>query len=220
MGSAQGRGYDERPQHRVKVAPFLMGKHPITRAHWAAMMDMHGNLWSGCATCGTRATRAHRLPVDAAEVAGETEVRVRLSTAASFAGSRSISQFRPCSSGGVLGPMTGQTRNETLWLLAATRRPIEGGAYLRSRSVSPKSPWLSVVPVGCRIERQLAERRQVELGRGEIAAYQPHLGVAVRRSEAYLNGIALRIVSAQADLQIGEPSFGDIVRPPVRSAYG
>lgn len=27
MGSAQGRGYDdERPQHRAKVAPFLMGR--------------------------------------------------------------------------------------------------------------------------------------------------------------------------------------------------
>ena len=32
MGSAQGRGYDdERPQHRVKVAPLLMGKHRSPR---------------------------------------------------------------------------------------------------------------------------------------------------------------------------------------------
>jgi len=48
MGSAQGRGYDdERPQHRVKVAPFLMGKHPVTQAQWAAVMGRHTSRFSG-----------------------------------------------------------------------------------------------------------------------------------------------------------------------------
>ena len=48
MGSAQGRGYDdERPQHRVKVAPFLMGKHPVTQAQWAAVMGQHTGRFSG-----------------------------------------------------------------------------------------------------------------------------------------------------------------------------
>ena len=48
MGSPQGQGYDdERPQHRVKVAPFLMGKHPITQAQWAAVMGQHTGRFSG-----------------------------------------------------------------------------------------------------------------------------------------------------------------------------
>ena len=48
MGLAQGRGYDdERPQHRVKVAPFLMGKHPVTQAQWAAVMGQHTGRFSG-----------------------------------------------------------------------------------------------------------------------------------------------------------------------------
>ena len=49
MGSAQGRGYDdERPQHRVKVAPFLMGEYPITQAQWAAVMgQQHTGRFSG-----------------------------------------------------------------------------------------------------------------------------------------------------------------------------
>ena len=48
MGSAQGRGYDdERSQHRVKVAPFLMGKHPVTEAQWAAVMGQHTGRFSG-----------------------------------------------------------------------------------------------------------------------------------------------------------------------------
>ncbi len=98
-----------------------------------------------------------------------------------------------------------QAQRDTL-AVGRHARLIEGGAYLRAGRVAEK-PLAERATVGCRIKRQLAQRDQVELGRGEIAAYQPHLGVAVRRREAYLNGIALRIVSAQADLQIGEPEF-------------
>jgi formylglycine-generating enzyme required for sulfatase activity len=39
MGSPPGQGYlDERPQRPVTVAPFLLGKYPVTQAQWAAVM--------------------------------------------------------------------------------------------------------------------------------------------------------------------------------------
>ena len=39
MGSSAGHGYDdERPQHSVKVASFLMGKYPVTQEQWQAVM--------------------------------------------------------------------------------------------------------------------------------------------------------------------------------------
>ena len=65
MGSAQGHGYDDqRPQHRVEVAPFLMGKHPVTQAQWAAVMGQRTRPGSA-ATCGqwrtSRGTRRRRF---------------------------------------------------------------------------------------------------------------------------------------------------------------
>jgi formylglycine-generating enzyme required for sulfatase activity len=45
MGSLASEGYDsEKPQHRVTVKPFYMGKHPITQAQWqivAALEPIH-----------------------------------------------------------------------------------------------------------------------------------------------------------------------------------
>jgi len=39
MGSSQGRGYaDERPQHRVTVAAFLIGSRLVTQEQWQAVM--------------------------------------------------------------------------------------------------------------------------------------------------------------------------------------
>ena len=39
MGSPERLGYeDEHPLHRVMVAPFLMGKYPVTQAQWQAVM--------------------------------------------------------------------------------------------------------------------------------------------------------------------------------------
>ncbi len=39
MGGAAGEGFpDERPQHPVRVAPFLLGRYPVTQAQWAAVM--------------------------------------------------------------------------------------------------------------------------------------------------------------------------------------
>jgi formylglycine-generating enzyme required for sulfatase activity len=39
MGSRQGEGYDdERPQHHVRLAPFLMSKYPVTQEQWQAVM--------------------------------------------------------------------------------------------------------------------------------------------------------------------------------------
>ena len=38
MGSPEGQGYDrERPQHRVTVSPFLMGRYAVTQAQWQAV---------------------------------------------------------------------------------------------------------------------------------------------------------------------------------------
>jgi formylglycine-generating enzyme required for sulfatase activity len=40
MGSPDGEGNDdERPQHLVKVAPFFMGKFPVTQAQWRVVAD-------------------------------------------------------------------------------------------------------------------------------------------------------------------------------------
>jgi len=39
MGSPAHAGYeDERPQHPVSLAPFLMGRYPVTQAQWQAVM--------------------------------------------------------------------------------------------------------------------------------------------------------------------------------------
>jgi formylglycine-generating enzyme required for sulfatase activity len=39
MGSPPGGGYaDERPQHQVTIAPFHMGKHPVTQEQFTAVM--------------------------------------------------------------------------------------------------------------------------------------------------------------------------------------
>ena len=39
MGSRPGHGYDdERPQHVVRVTPFLLGKYPVTQEQWEAVM--------------------------------------------------------------------------------------------------------------------------------------------------------------------------------------
>jgi formylglycine-generating enzyme required for sulfatase activity len=39
MGSPAGVGFDdERPRHQVDVAPFLLGRYPVTQDQWAALM--------------------------------------------------------------------------------------------------------------------------------------------------------------------------------------
>ena len=39
MGSPPGAGYpDEHPQHPASVAPFYLGRYPVTQAQWAAVM--------------------------------------------------------------------------------------------------------------------------------------------------------------------------------------
>jgi formylglycine-generating enzyme required for sulfatase activity/uncharacterized caspase-like protein len=38
MGSPDGEGYDtEKPQHKVMILPFLMGRHQVTQAQWRAV---------------------------------------------------------------------------------------------------------------------------------------------------------------------------------------
>jgi formylglycine-generating enzyme required for sulfatase activity len=40
MGAAEGEGYpDEYPRHEVRVAPFYLGRYPVTQAQWAAVME-------------------------------------------------------------------------------------------------------------------------------------------------------------------------------------
>ncbi len=43
LGSSEGEEgvySDERPQHKVKISPFLMGKYPITQAQWRAVASL------------------------------------------------------------------------------------------------------------------------------------------------------------------------------------
>src|SRR5512135_1884527 len=39
MGSPAGQGFaDEHPQHIVRVAPFLLGKYPVTQEQWETVL--------------------------------------------------------------------------------------------------------------------------------------------------------------------------------------
>ena len=41
MGSPEGEGNgSEKPQHKVKVKPFFMGKYPVTQAQWRAISSL------------------------------------------------------------------------------------------------------------------------------------------------------------------------------------
>jgi formylglycine-generating enzyme required for sulfatase activity len=40
MGYSEGKGHDsEKPQHKVTVTPFFMGKYPVTQAQWRAVCE-------------------------------------------------------------------------------------------------------------------------------------------------------------------------------------
>ena len=48
MGSPDGEGYDsEHPRHQVTVAPFLIGKYPVTQAQWQAVMGNNPSNFKG-----------------------------------------------------------------------------------------------------------------------------------------------------------------------------
>jgi formylglycine-generating enzyme required for sulfatase activity len=82
MGAARGEGYDdERPQHEVTVAPFLMGKYPVTQEQWETVMGKHPCRFKGarrpvenvawddaeefCKRLSKKTGRAYSLPSEA-----------------------------------------------------------------------------------------------------------------------------------------------------------
>jgi formylglycine-generating enzyme required for sulfatase activity len=83
MGSPAFAGYaDERPQHLVSLAPFFMGRYPVTQAQWQAVMGktlpcrfpgpnrpLDRVSWQDasqfCQRLARRSERAYRLPAEA-----------------------------------------------------------------------------------------------------------------------------------------------------------
>ena len=48
MGSPDGVGEkNERPRHQVTVAPFYMGKYPVTQAQWQVVMGNNPSHFKG-----------------------------------------------------------------------------------------------------------------------------------------------------------------------------
>ncbi|MCW5850132.1 MAG: formylglycine-generating enzyme family protein [Anaerolineae bacterium] len=47
MGSLGGGDEDEHPQHRVTVAPFLLGQYPVSQAQWQALMGGNPSRFKG-----------------------------------------------------------------------------------------------------------------------------------------------------------------------------
>ena len=48
MGSPDGQGSnDERPRHQVTLAPFYIGKYPVTQAQWQAVMGSNPSYFKG-----------------------------------------------------------------------------------------------------------------------------------------------------------------------------
>jgi formylglycine-generating enzyme required for sulfatase activity len=82
MGSPEDEGYEnERPQHRVTLSPFYIGKYPITQAQWRAAMGNNPSHFKGidlpveqvtwddavkfCQAIRKRTGRTYRLPTEA-----------------------------------------------------------------------------------------------------------------------------------------------------------
>jgi formylglycine-generating enzyme required for sulfatase activity len=82
MGSPEGVGFDdERPQHRVTLAPFWLGKYVVTQAQWQAVMGSNPSRFKGadlpvemvlwndavkfCEMVSQRTGKSYRLPSEA-----------------------------------------------------------------------------------------------------------------------------------------------------------
>ncbi|MDM9382623.1 bifunctional serine/threonine-protein kinase/formylglycine-generating enzyme family protein [Chlorogloeopsis sp. ULAP01] len=82
MGSTHGEGKNsEKPQHRVSVKPFFMGKYPITQEQWKAVMENNPSRFKGakrpvesvswndavtfCKRLSQKTGKTYRLPTEA-----------------------------------------------------------------------------------------------------------------------------------------------------------
>ena len=138
MGSPPGEGYaDERPQRRTEVAPFRLGRYPVTQAEWTALMDENRSRFKGDLLPVENVS--HALALEYCRwLSDQTGTTYRLPTEAEWEYACRAGSTTPFE----VGPTISPSFQSTSWIFSPARTPVN--TIGTSSSFFPESRIISL----------------------------------------------------------------------------